>query len=157
MGGFDVGETSKVKVMGDENIHQMFLNMQWMLGELYENKKARDAASSSKAMMKEKGKGKQDKPPPAPSSSSSSSSSSSLDSQTEKKPQKSTLLKLDVKFELPVYDDEMNLENLDNSIKQLEVYYIIQKFFYERTKIQLATLRMGEKILFGGKVKLKQI
>jgi len=30
MGGYDVGETPKVKVMGDEQIHQMFLNMQWM-------------------------------------------------------------------------------------------------------------------------------
>ena len=86
-----------------------------MLGELYEDKKARDAASSSKALRKDKGKGKFDKNlcPTSYSSSSSSSSSSSLEYETEKKPQKS-LLKLDVKFELPIYDGEMNLEKLDN-------------------------------------------
>ncbi len=41
--------------------------MQWMLGELYEDKKARDVASSSKTSKKEKGKGKADKPPSPPS------------------------------------------------------------------------------------------
>lgn len=40
--------------------------MQQMLGEIYEDKKARDAASSSKISKKEKGKGKADKPPSPP-------------------------------------------------------------------------------------------
>ena len=52
-------------------------------------------------------------------------------------------MKLDVKFELPIYDGEMNPENLDNWIKQLEVYCRIHKISDERTKIQLTTLRMG--------------
>ena len=52
-------------------------------------------------------------------------------------------MKLDVKFELPIYDGEMNLEKLDNWIKQLEVYCRIQNIYDEKTKIQLATLRMG--------------
>ena len=87
MGGFNVGETPEVMVMGEEHIQQTFLNMQLMLGEFYEDKKARDATSSSKATKKEKGKGKDDKPPSPPSSpSSSSSSSSSSDSEIENKP-----------------------------------------------------------------------
>ena len=52
-------------------------------------------------------------------------------------------MKLDVKFEIPIYDGEMNLEKLDNWIKQLEVYCRIQNISSDKTKIQLATLRMG--------------
>lgn len=35
----------------------------------------------------------------------------------EKKPKKTSLLKLDVKFQLPIYDGEMNPEKLDKWIK----------------------------------------
>ena len=52
-------------------------------------------------------------------------------------------MKLDVKFELPIYHGEMNPEMLDNWIKQLEVYCRIQNISSDKTKIQLATLRMG--------------
>ena len=52
-------------------------------------------------------------------------------------------MKLDVKFELPICDGKMNPRKLDNWIKQLEVYCRIQNISDERTKIQLATLRMG--------------
>jgi len=68
-------------------------------------------------LKKDKGKRKTDKPPSppsSPSSSSSSSSSSCAKSKTQKKPKKTYLLKLDVKFELPDYDGEMNPEKLDN-------------------------------------------
>ena len=114
-------EATEKKPMDENQIRQMFLNMQKMLAELYEDKKTRDAASSSKASKKDKGKGKADKspsPPSSPSSSSSSSSSStsSSESEKEKKP-KSPLLKLDVKFELPVYDGEINPKKLDNWVK----------------------------------------
>lgn len=50
---------------------------------------------------------------------------------------------LDVNFELALYDGEMNLERLDNWIKQLEVYCRIQNIVDDFVKIQLATLRMG--------------
>ena len=87
-----------------------------MLGELYEDKKVRYATSSSKTLKKDKGKGKANKPPSHPSSPSyfSSSSSLSVEYEKEKKPKKTSLLKLDVKFELPIYDGEMNPEKLDN-------------------------------------------
>ena len=111
MSGSDAGEDTKTK-MSDEQFQQELLTMQQMLGELYEDKKARDASSFSKTSKKEKGKGKANKPPSPPSSSSSSSSSS--ESETENKPKKTSLLKLDVKFELPIYDGKMNPEKLDN-------------------------------------------
>ena len=36
------------------------------------------------------------------------------------------LLKLDVKFELPIYDGEVNVERLDNWVRKMEVYYSVQ-------------------------------
>jgi hypothetical protein len=53
------------------------------------------------------------------------------------------LLKLDVKFELPLYDGELNVEKLDNWIRIIEVYCRIQKIIDEETMIQLASLKMG--------------
>ena len=52
-------------------------------------------------------------------------------------------MKLDVKFELPMYDGEINPEILDNWVKKLEVYCRIQDITNDKTNIQLATLRMG--------------
>ena len=100
MPGPDAGENTETK-MSEEQFQQEFLTMQQMLGELYENKKARDATSSSKPSKKDKGKGKTDKLPSPPSSPSSSSSSSScsVEYEMEKKPKKTYLLKLDGKNE----------------------------------------------------------
>jgi hypothetical protein len=53
------------------------------------------------------------------------------------------LLKLDVKFELPTYDGELNAEKLDNWIKQIEVYCRVQKIMDDTAKIQLASLRLS--------------
>ena len=69
-------EATEKKPMDENQIQQMFLNMQQMLVELYEDKKMTDAASSSKASKKDKGKGKADKSPSPPSSLSSSTYSS---------------------------------------------------------------------------------
>jgi hypothetical protein len=52
-------------------------------------------------------------------------------------------LKLDIKFELPMYNGELNAEKLDNWIRQIEVYCRIQKFTEDAVKIQLASLRLG--------------
>jgi hypothetical protein len=42
-------------------------------------------------------------------------------------PSHKTLLKLDVKFNLTIYDGELNVENLYNYVKQIEVYCRVQK------------------------------
>ena len=52
-------------------------------------------------------------------------------------------LKIDIKFDLPVYNGELNAEKLDKWISQIEVYYRIQNFTEDSIKIQLAPLRLG--------------
>lgn len=53
------------------------------------------------------------------------------------------LLQLDVKFDFLVYDGELNAKNLDNWVKQMEVYCRAQKIKKDTAKIQLATLHMS--------------
>lgn len=55
----------------------------------------------------------------------------------------STPLKLEVKFDLPTFDGEVNAKKLDHWLKQIEVYYRIQKIVKDEDKIQLATLKMS--------------
>ena len=83
------------------------------------------------------------KPPPSPySSPSSSSSSTSSNSIARKHSHKHNLemplLKLDVKKILPMYDDEVNDDKIDNSVRQMEVYCNVQQIKDEATKIRLA-------------------
>ena len=74
------------------------------------------------------GNGDSGKSPSSPSSSSSSSSTSSSVHQPYKSTNtgKNPFLKLDVNFELPMFNGEVNAEKLDNWIRQLEVYLRIQ-------------------------------
>jgi hypothetical protein len=78
-------------------------------------------------------------PPPSPPSYSSYSTSSRplLNSPKVhgKTPSQIPLLKLDIKFELPMYNGEVNVEKLDNWIRQIEVYCRIQKIQDDETKI----------------------
>jgi hypothetical protein len=59
-----------------------------------------------------------------------------------KTPSQILMLKLDIKFELPMYNGEVNAKKLDNWIRQIEVYCMIQKIQDDETKIQLASLRL---------------
>ena len=52
-------------------------------------------------------------------------------------------LKLYIKFELPMYNGELNAEKLDNWIRQIELYCRIQKFIEDNIKIKLASLQLG--------------
>jgi hypothetical protein len=82
-------------------------------------------------------------PPPSYSSYSSSTSSKHLPNFSNghgKTPSQIPSLKLDIKFELPIYNGEVNAEKLDNWIRQIEVYSRIQKIQDDETKIQLASL-----------------
>jgi hypothetical protein len=67
-------------------------------------------------------------PRSSPSSSSSSSSKHSHHSQhsSHKASFKKPLLKLDVKLALPMFNGDANPENLDNWIRQVEVYCRVQ-------------------------------
>ncbi len=53
------------------------------------------------------------------------------------------MIKLGVKFDLPIYDGELNAEKLDNWIRQIDVYCRVQNINSERRKIQLASLHLG--------------
>ena len=83
-----------------------------MVGEMYhEFKKNKYEVTSSHQDQENKGKGEILPPPSPPSSPSSSSSSSSYKTSSSiKKKNKSSLIKLDVKFDLPIYDGELNAE-----------------------------------------------
>ena len=52
-------------------------------------------------------------------------------------------MKLDIKFDFPTYNGELNAENLDNWIRQIEVYCKIQKLADDKAKIQLDTFCLG--------------
>jgi hypothetical protein len=89
--------------------------------------------------------------PLEPSSSPSSSSSSSSDHShhshhshhsNHEASFKKPLLKLDVKFALPMFNGDVNPENLDNWIRQVEVYCHVQYIGEEEVKVQLDSLRL---------------
>ncbi len=56
---------------------------------------------------------------------------------------KAYLIKLDVKFDFPIYHGELNVEKLDNWIRQSDVYCRVQNIDSDKRKIQLASLRLG--------------
>jgi hypothetical protein len=88
--------------------------------------------------------------PPSSSSSSSSTCSRPLPNSPKghgKTPSQIPSLKLDIKFELPIYNGEVNAEKLDNWIRQIEVYCRIQKIQDDETKMQLASLRLDSEAL----------
>ena len=88
-------------------------------------------------------KGSGGNPPPSPPSSSSSSCPSTSSSTSTTKTThihsnttrgKTPLLNIDVKFELPIYNGEVNPYILDNWMHQLEVYYRIQNLHEDDIK-----------------------
>jgi hypothetical protein len=64
--------------------------------------------------------------PPSSPSSSSSSYKSNAKTHVHKRKNEIPLLKLDVKFELPIYDGEVNIERLENWVRKMEVYCNVQ-------------------------------
>ena len=92
------------------------MTMRGMVEEMYrEFKKGRSEDSSTSQQDKEtkesfrdghsKSRGKEEKLPTPPNS--------------PKNKKKASLIKLDVKFDLPIYDGELNAEKLDNWIRQI--------------------------------------
>jgi hypothetical protein len=65
------------------------------------------------------------------------------------------LLKLDVKFELPLYDGEFNAKRLENWVRKMEVYCSVQQIKDEATQIKLASLRLAGTTLIWWKIKLQ--
>jgi len=115
-----------------------------MYGRIMENV-FKDVESS--ARDEGEGEGRDPLEPLSPPSSSSSESEHSSHKNFFSKNSSHTkyfpLLKLDVKFDLPVYDEELHVEKLDNRMKQIEVHCRVHKIMDETTKILLGTLRLG--------------
>ena len=144
----------------DEDLRKAIMEMREMMKILMERNILSQGEGSNPSMHKGVSG---DKPPdgnggngasplPSPPSSSSSSSTSSrplLNSPKGhgKNPSQILSLKLDIKFELPIYNGEVNAEKLDNWIHQIEVYCRIQKIQDDETKIQLASLRLDSETL----------
>ena len=55
-----------------------------------------------------------------------------------------------------MYDGEVNVERLDNWIRQIEVYCSIQRIKDDETKIQLASLRMENATLIWWEAKTQE-
>ena len=53
---------------------------------------------------------------------------------------KTSLLKLEVKFDLLIYDGELNVKKPDNWIRHIDVYCRVQSIDLDNIKIQLASL-----------------
>ena len=74
-----------------------------------------EGTSEEKKDEEKDSKGSRGKPPPSTTSSSSSTSTAKTTHTHSQNPKgKTPLLKLDLKFELPMYNGEVNAENLDN-------------------------------------------
>jgi hypothetical protein len=98
-------------------------------------------------------------PPPSPPSSTSSTISQTPPNSPKehgKTPLQTPLLKLDIKFEFPMYNGEVNAENLDNWIRQIEVYCRIKIIQDDDTKIQLASLRLESATLIWWEAKTQE-
>ena len=114
----------------EREFRKVFFNMNTMVKVLYEERNLRMQGESSRPPRGEGslgggGHGDGNKPPSTPPSSSppstpSSSSASTtttlppVQTHTSKRTHKSPLVKLDVKFELPIYNGKVNAEKLDN-------------------------------------------
>jgi hypothetical protein len=100
----------------EEDFFEAFTTMKDMVEELDRDQTKVDEGVPSRTTIKVEGDGGDPpKIPPSPSSSSSSSSlsgRSSLKKHSKKTPSNFPLLKLDVKFDLPMYDNGLNAKKV---------------------------------------------
>jgi hypothetical protein len=117
----------------EKNFHMVFYHMLEMVERMYgdyENRmkkkgKRKEAHATDDALLNQGDEGDPPEPPYSPSSSSSSSSKHSHHS-SHKESLKKPLLKIDVKFSLPMFNGDANPEKLYNWIQQVEVYFLVQ-------------------------------
>ena len=111
----------------EKEFRNTFFAMSDMMKALYEDylERKRPVLGESSKVKSEEGEDPPQSPTSSPSTSSSSLSSSSKSTarkHSHKHKNEMPLLKLDVKFELPMYDGEVNVERLDNWVRQMEIY-----------------------------------
>jgi hypothetical protein len=161
-------ESHEILPSKDEAFRKAFMDMTEMVKVLFEERNAifqgeRSNPSKGKGDSGDKNPkgngGNGDTPPPSPPSSTSSTISQPTPNSPKghgKIPPQTPLLKLDIKFELPLYNGEVNVEKLDNWIRQIEVYCRIQRIQDDETKIQLASLRLDSAALIWWEAKTQE-
>ena len=108
------------------------------------------------ASVNREGGGEEPPEPPSPSFIECSIFYSSFHHSKSIKVHKSPFFKLDVKFDLLVFSGEYNAENIDNWIKQVEIYFCIQQIKEYEDKVQLASLRLSGTALVWWENKLQK-
>ena len=154
--GEEEGHTEREKpVISETNFLEAFMSMKSMmellLEERAERKKKEEVSSSRDAEEKGKGVGGDGDPPDTKQTFSSSHTSHSNNASPNM-----PYFKLDVKFELPIYNGDVDAKKLDNWIKQLEVYCRVLGINDDPSRIQLATLRMSGMALTWWESKIQQ-
>ena len=135
-----------------EDFMSMKAMMKILLDERAERKKKEEGSSSKEAEVKKEEKGKGVGGDGDPPETHQTFSSSHICHSSPNMP----YFKLDVKFELPIYNGDLDAEKLDNWIKQLEVYCRVQGITDDPSRIQLATLRMSGMALTWWESKIQQ-
>jgi hypothetical protein len=118
--------------------------------------KKKEAQDDDNASVNQGAGGDPPEPPSSPSSYSSSSFENSHHS-SHKAYFKKPLLKLDVKFDLPMFNGDANPEKIDNWIQHVEVYCHVQQIDEEEVKVQLDSLRLEGIALIWWERKLQDI
>jgi hypothetical protein len=134
----------------EKEFRKTFFTMSKMMKGLYDDylEQKRPILGESSKVKNEEGEDPPQTPPsppscPSTSSSSSSSSKSTARKHSHKHKHDMIIPKLDVKFELPIYDGEVNAERIDNWVINMEVYCSVQQIKDEATQIKLASLRLA--------------
>jgi hypothetical protein len=161
-------ESREIPTLEEETFRKAFYDMTKMVKVLFEERNARLQGESSNPPKgnedngdknpKENG-GNGDTPPPSPPYSTYSTISQPPPNSPKehgKIPPQTPLLKLDIKFELPMYNGEVNAKKFDNWIHQIEVYCRIQRIQEYETKIQLASLRLESATLIWWEAKIQE-
>jgi hypothetical protein len=138
----------------EHNFHKILYQMSYMVETLYADYKKRVANKEKNKKVKEEdndsvnhGSGGYPLEPPSPYSISISSPSSSHSHHSQPSSfhpctSKNPLLKLDVKFNFPMFNGEATENKLNNWIRQIKVYCHVQHIEEEEENIQLDSLRM---------------
>ena len=112
----------------EDDFFNAFNQMKAMVEELYSERGLQKGESSGQ--VKKEGdlppSPPPSRPPSSPPSTPSSPSTSPPSSSHRKIASKKPLLKLDVRFNFPMYNGDPNLDNIDNWIQKMEVYYRVQ-------------------------------
>jgi hypothetical protein len=151
----------------EKNFHMVFYHMSKMVKQMYgdyekrmkKKWKKKEAQADDDASINQGDGGDPPKPPSSPSISIPYSSEHSHHSHhsSHKYSFKKLLLKLDVKFSLPIFNGYVNPEKLYNWIRQVEVYCHVQQIDEEEVKVQLTSLRLEGTALVWWERKLQNI